>query len=79
MEYNYLFFTQRYIKVYRIIINVTIHLQLNLDLLNKTKRMTNTDISLDVRRVAQISLFAIRDLTCLKKKKTMNKKEFNWL
>jgi hypothetical protein len=27
--------------------------------------------------VAQISLFAIRDRTCLKKKKTMNKKEFN--
>jgi hypothetical protein len=49
MEYNYLFFTQRY-KVYRNIINVTIHLQLNSDLLNKTKRMANTDISLDVRR-----------------------------
>jgi len=46
-------------------------------LLDKLEKMTNNDISLDVRRVAQICLFAIRDRTYLKKRKTMNKKDFN--
>jgi aminopeptidase N len=46
-------------------------------LLNKLEQMTNTDLSYDVRRNAQLCLFAIRDRTYSKKRKTMNEKEFN--
>lgn len=46
-------------------------------LLDKLEKMTNNDVSFDVRRVAQICLFAIRDRTYLKKRKTMNKKDFD--
>jgi len=51
--------------------------QLLTDLLNKLEQMTNTDIIHDVRRNAQLCLFAIRDRTYSKKRKEMNKKEFN--
>jgi aminopeptidase N len=46
-------------------------------LLNKLEHMTNTDLSYDVRRNAQLCLFAIRDRTYSKKRKAMNEKEFN--